>query len=162
MATSCTHERDVLAAAATEWARPEDAWLAAHAAACPDCLGAMAAVAAIREQVAHDLASARPAASAVAWWRLERRLREDRARAARRTLTVAHGVAGAAAAGAVLATAETLSPFFRPSLASAWAALTTRPDWLVLSPGWAVPLALMALAVAVLAPAAVYLGLGRD
>jgi hypothetical protein len=162
MATSCRHENDVLVAAATEWARPEDAWLAAHAAECPHCLDAMTAAVAMRERVAHDLAASRPVASAVAWWRLERRLREERAKAARRALTVAHGVAGAVAAGAVLATAETLSPFVRPAFASTWTALATRPDWFVLSHGWTVPLGLMTLAVALLAPAALYLSLGRE
>lgn len=162
MTGTCIHEKAVLVAAATGWCRPEDASLAAHAAECPRCLQAMVAADAIRDRVAHDLASARPASSAIAWWRLERRMREEHARAARRTLTVAHGVTGAVAVGAVLAAAEALSPFLRPSLASAWTVVANRPDWLVLSPGWTVPLGVMAVAVALLAPAAVYLGLGRE
>jgi hypothetical protein len=162
MPTSCRHEKDVLVAAASGWARPEDAWLAAHAAECPPCLDAMTAASAMRERVAHDLAESRPVASAVAWWRLERRLREERAKAARRALTIAHGVAGAVATGAVLATVEAVSPFLRPSLASAWAAFSIRPDWLVFSHGWTVPLGLMTLAVALLAPAALYLGFGKE
>lgn len=161
MAT-CRHERDVLAAAAAEWSRPEDAALAGHAAECPRCLEMMSAATAMRTQVARELADARVPSSAIAWWRLERRLREERAKTARRTLTVVHGVAGAVAAGVVLAVAGALAPFLLPTMTAAWKALASRPDWLVLSSGWTVPIGLMALALALLAPAAVYLGLGRD
>jgi hypothetical protein len=66
------------------------------------------------------------------------------------------------AAGVVLAAAEAFSPFMRPAFRASWSVITTRPEWLVLSPGWTLPLGLMALAVALLAHAAVYLGLGRD
>jgi hypothetical protein len=162
MSATCGRESDVLLAAATNWSRPEDASLAAHVAECPRCLEVTGAAAAVRESCAQDLATARVPSSAVMWWRLERRLREDRARAARRTLTVAHGVAGAVAAGAVLAATEAFTPFVRPLLSAGWAALAVRPDWMVLSPGWTLPLALMALALAVLAPTAVYLGIDRD
>jgi hypothetical protein len=162
MTRRCARENDVLRAAAGGWSRPEDQALAAHAAECARCLDVMTEAAAVRQACAHDLASARVPSSAVVWWRLERRLREDRARAARRALTVTHGVAGAVAAGVVLAAAEAFSPFLRPAFTAGWSVITTRPEWLVLSPGWTLPLGLMALAVALLAHAAVYLGLGRD
>lgn len=159
--TSCAREAEVLLAAAAGWSRAEDAALAAHAAECPRCVEVMAGADAVRESCARDLAAARVPSSAVVWWRLERRLREDRARAARRTLTVAHAISGAVAAGAVLAAAEAISPVVRPSLVAGWSALA-RPEWIVLSPGWTLPLGLMALALAVLAPAVLYLGIGRD
>jgi hypothetical protein len=159
--TSCAREAEVLLAAAAGWSRA-DAALAAHAAECPRCVEMMAGAEAVRESCARDLAAARVPSSAVVWWRLERRLREDRARAARRTLTVAHAISGAVAAGAVLAAAEAISPVVRPSLAAGWRALASRPEWIVLSPGWTLPLGLMALALAVLAPTVLYLGIGRD
>jgi hypothetical protein len=125
----------------------------------------MAEAAAIREEYARDFAAARVPSPAIIWWRLERRLREDRARAARRALTIAHGVAGAIIAGVVLAIAQAVLPPVRPALSAAWSAAVrmvgARPDWLELPASWNVPLALMVVLVLVLAPTALYLGLGH-
>jgi hypothetical protein len=161
----CPREENVLAAATRGWTSPEDIQIAAHAAECSRCVAVMTDAAAVREEYAGDLASARVPSPAVVWWRLERRLREDRARAARRALTIAHGVAGAIITGVVLAIAQAVLPWVRPAAGSAWSAavriLGGRPDWLELPASWNVPLALMVLLVMVLAPTALYLGLGR-
>ena len=163
--TRCRRETEIVLAAARHWSTPDDAALAGHAAECPRCLAVMAEAAALQEACARDLAAARVPSPAIVWWRLERRLREDRARAARRALTIAHGIAGAIIAGVVLALAQTLVPSVRPALTAAWSAairlLGSRPEWLALPDSWTLPVALMVLLVLVLAPTAVYVGLGR-
>jgi len=160
MAVTCAREAGIVEAAARGWTGPADAALAAHAAECPDCLEVMAAAEAMRIACAREVAAARVPASAVVWWRLERRLREDRARTARRMLTVAHGVAGAVVAGVAVAAGEVLLPVVRPAVAG-WtktaAALAAVPDWLTLAPGWTAPIAVTAAVLLVLAPTAAYL-----
>lgn len=160
MAAACSREAGIVEAAARGWSGDADAALAAHAAGCPRCLEVMAAAEAMRADCAREVAAARVPASAVVWWRLERRLREDRARTARRMLTVAHGLAGAVVAGVTLAAAQALLPVVRPALAG-WtktaSALASVPDWLTLAPGWVTPIAVMAGVLLLLAPTALYL-----
>ena len=161
----CPRERETLLAAARGWTGKDEEPLASHAAACPECLEVTAEVAAVRDECARDITSSHVPSSAIVWWRLERRLREDRARAARRALTVAHGVAGAIGAGAALGVAEAVTPVVRPALAATWSATMAlagaKPAWLSLPAAWSVPTVLMLLVVLVLVPTALYVGLGR-
>ncbi len=163
--TRCPREPEIVVAAARGWTGREDEALATHAAACSHCMGVMAAAMAVREECTREIAAAQVPSSAIVWWRLERRLREDRARAARRALTVAHGLAGAIGAGVAVAVIEAVTPTVRPALTAAWTAAIglagARPSWLALPSTLTVPAALMIAVVLVLAPTALYVGLGR-
>lgn len=175
----CTRERDVLLAAVRGWASAADADLAFHVAGCARCLELTAAAEAMRVRCARDIGAASPPSAAIVWWRLDRRIRVDRARAARRPLTLVHAIAGAVAIGLVLALAQVARPYLGSSLtvvagaakagasaALGWSAAARTfvlgPQAPVLDPQWIVPLALMALAILLLAPTIVYLGLAED
>src|SRR5918995_733222 len=95
---SCVRERDVLRAVALEWRDEDDAVLAAHVAACGRCAEVQAAADVLRAQHVRDAQAARVPSGAAMWWRLERRLRAERARRVQRTALILQAVVLASAA----------------------------------------------------------------
>lgn len=177
-AFECPRESDVVAAVLSQgldhgvvrrgfdggdW-RADDDELGAHASACEVCLEAATVARLVHEDaIAARRAVQVPSAGQV-WWRAAIRARGDVARQVERPLTWVHGLAGACAAG-VIATAAGVA---WPSIewGAAWVAAQS---WSVPAPAAdtarlaietlqrALPLALVAATVVILAPIAIYL-----
>lgn len=162
----CAREADVLRAAVGGWTGPGAEELTLHVAECARCVEVTAAAEAVREACTRDIGEARVPPSAVVWWRLERRLREDRARAARRPLTVVQGIAAAAGVGVTLGVLQVARPWMGAGVgavtATTSAAWATVSGWSSVASQWMLPLTLMAAVVLVLAPTALYLGLVEE
>jgi hypothetical protein len=100
------------------------------------------------------------------WWRLDRRLRLERARRAQRVTLALQAVVLAATAGAALAVLQIAGPWVAGSgdvLVHAvqrvvLALAGSSPDWAT----WTTPLALFAAAWLLLVPAALYLAVADE
>lgn len=103
---------------------------------------------------------AHPPAAGVVWWRAERRMRQEAARAAARPTTVMHALAVACAAGAAVALFQFLAPWLRQWMRTA-AGITQVFQWNVaeLTSSTTMMLAFVAVASLVVAPLALYVAL---
>jgi hypothetical protein len=97
---ACPREDELLAALQRGYV-PAD--LAAHAGGCGACGELRLVAEALLDDRAQALAEAPVPAAGTAWWRLQLRLRQDAAAAARRSLAVGQGVTLAAALALLLA-----------------------------------------------------------
>ena len=103
-AIECAREQDVVDAVATgRWPDRCDDDLRAHVAACAICADVAEVARALQEE--RDLAwsDARVPPSGRVWWRAEMRARQEAARRAAQPITVVQGIAGACAAGLLVA-----------------------------------------------------------
>lgn len=122
--------------------------LRAHAAGCPACGDLLVVAEALLEERREALAGAPVPASGLVWWRIERRERHERARAARRSIAavqvgvVGLGLAAAALLGGVgwvanlgMPTAETVARLALPAgvAAAAWLVLLPVAAYLALT-----------------------------
>ena len=107
----CPREQDILeAVAAGHWPQGCDAELRAHVEACPACADLATVAGALHEERQHAWQEARVPSAARVWWRAELRARREAARKATQPITLIQGLAGACAAGLVLAIIELTWP----------------------------------------------------
>ena len=98
--SDCPREPDVFEAAGCgRW--PDD--LRAHADACPVCADLVVVAAALHREMDEATHEAHVPTSGQVWWRAAMRRRTEAAAVAARPITLAQGVAGACAAGALAA-----------------------------------------------------------
>jgi hypothetical protein len=167
---SCSREPEVLRAGAREWRDAADGYVAAHVEECARCAEVRAAAELLRAHHLRELPSARVPSPAAMWWRLERRIREERARRLQRIALATHAVVLAAAAGGAAAVLQIVKPWLgRSSLGSsavaegAWQAATAMlTAWTQVASAWTLPIAIAAGAWALLVPAVLYLGLAKE
>ena len=151
---NCPRESEIYdAIAAARWPDACEEELRAHASSCADC----ADLVLITTSMAGDIPAAHVPTSGVVWWRIQRREREEAARAASRTITIlqASSIAAAIALaltilGGVSAMNASVRSWFSHALQ-----LTGTPQWDLVFLGAAV----MTLA---LAPVALYFAFSED
>jgi hypothetical protein len=168
----CSRERDVLRAVARRWRGEADAEVARHAAACSRCEAVRAAAELLRDEHAGIAQAAQVTPAAAMWWRLDRRLREERVARLQRLTLAAQAVTLAASAGVAVAVFQMLAPWLTGSdsaVRSTWDAglamltgWTRSASWADVASAWALPLTLIAVAWILLVPAVLYLGLADD
>ena len=168
----CSRERDVLRAVARGWRGNADPEVARHAAACPRCEAVRAAAELLRDEHARIAQAAQVTPAAAMWWRLDRRLRDERVARLQRLTLAAQAVTLAASAGAAVAVFQMVAPWLTRSegdVRSTWEAglamltvWTRSTPWTDVAAAWALPLALVAAAWMLLVPAVLYLGLADD
>ncbi len=163
----CAREADVLCAVGRGWRDGADAEVAEHVVSCPRCTEVRAAAELLCAQHVRDTVAARVPSSAVMWWRLDRRLREDHARRLQRIALATQAVVLAAASGGAVGVLQVAAPWLPGpgSVASdtwggvvwllgTWAQVTTS--------FWTLPAAIVAAAWLLLVPAALYLGFADE
>jgi len=151
---NCPRESEIYdAIAAARWPDACDEELRAHASSCAGC----ADLVLITTEMAADIPAAHVPTSGVVWWRIQRREREEAARAASRTITIlqASSIAAAIALaltilGGVSAMNASVRTWFSHALQ-----LTGTPQWDLVFLGAIV----MTLA---LAPVALYFAFSED
>lgn len=142
---------------------------AAHASACEVCREAATVARLLREEAISVRPDVQVPSAGQVWWRAAIRARMEIAQQVERPLTWVHGLAGACAAGVIAAAAGAAWPSIESGVAwmaaQSWsvpapAAETARLAVQTLQRG--VPLALVAAAVVILAPLAIYLATSDD
>jgi hypothetical protein len=116
-ATECTREQDAIdAVAAGRWPARCDDELRAHVAGCAICADVVTVARALQEE--HECAwrDARVPPSGRVWWRAEMRARREAAQRAAQPITFVQGIAGACAAGMVVALIGLVWPWVWESL----------------------------------------------
>lgn len=161
----CPREPEILRAAGRAWREATDADAAAHASTCPRCADVRAAAELLLADLARETQSARVPSGAAMWWRLERRLRHERARRMQRIALGLQAMVLACAAGVALAVLQIAAPWLDYSgaalqrwsgMISALAAFSNAVAT------WTLPVAMLTAAWLVLLPAAVYLWLVEE
>ena len=168
----CSRERDVLRAVARRWREDADAEVARHAAACARCEAVRAAAELLRDEHAHLAQAAQVTPAAAMWWRLDRRLRDERVARLQRLTLAAQAVTLAASAGVAVAVFQMVAPWLTRSngaVRNTWeagvamfTAWTRSTPWIDVTSAWALPLALVAAAWILLVPAVLYLGFADE
>ena len=168
----CSRERDVLRAVARRWRGDGDSEVARHAAACSRCEAVRAAAELLRDEHARIAQAAQVTPAAAMWWRLDRRLRDERVVRLQRLTLAAQAVTLAASVGAAVAVFQMVAPWLTRSdspVRNTWevglsmlTAWTRSTPWTDMATAWAMPLALIAAAWILLVPAVLYLGLADD
>jgi len=162
----CFREPEILLAVARGWRDRADTAVAVHAATCERCAEVRAAAELLRAAYLRDSGQARIPTSSAMWWRLDRRLRAERARRLQHVAMVVQAIALAAAAGVAVAVVQIVTPWVAESTdpaIHAWqTAANTVRTWAATSSGWLVPIALIVAAWALLVPAALYVGFARE
>jgi hypothetical protein len=149
--------------------RDWDEDLAAHVVACDVCHEAATVARLLREEALASRSNVRVPSAGQVWWRAAIRGRMEAVHAAERPMTWVHGLAGACAAGLVVALLGLVWPSIEGAVgwiaARSWsvpapAAETARLTMDILQRG--LPLALVAAAFVILAPLAIYLATFDD
>jgi hypothetical protein len=178
--TDCTHEPAVVDAVLRgQWAafldRPSgavtddgDDALIAHALACETCREVASIATLMHDDAERSRYEAHVPASGQIWWRAAIRARLDSTQAATRPITWLHGITGAAVIGVLLAVVSAAWPLVLPILDRGWSlavayfpsadAANAVANGLRLS----AMLGLVAAAVLLLAPLALYFALSDD
>jgi hypothetical protein len=167
----CAREADVLRAVARGWRAEADAEVAHHALECRRCAAVRAAAELLRADHVRMAQSAHVPPAAALWWRLERRLRDERVARLQRIALATQAITLAASAGAAVAVFQMVVPWLAPgsgirstweaglAMLTAWARSTS---WTDVASAWALPLALVAAAWILLVPAVLYLGFADE
>jgi hypothetical protein len=110
--------------------------------------------------------AARVPSSAAMWWRVERRVRDERARRLQRVALATQAIVLAATAGGAVAVLQIAAPWLpgaRGVAADAWrAAAALLGAGAQVTSAWTLPIAIVAAAWLLLIPAALFLGLADD
>jgi hypothetical protein len=168
----CSREPDVLRAVAREWRGDIDDEVVRHAAECPRCAAVRAAAELLRDEHARIAQAAHVPTAAAMWWRLDRRLRDERVARLQRLALATQAVTLAASAGAAVAVFQMVAPWVsRPGtgVSTTWeaglamlTAWTRSISWIEVASAWALPIALAAAAWILLVPAVLYLGFADE
>ncbi len=161
--TDCDRERDALEAVSRgRWPDGAGDDLRSHVARCPACTELVAVAVALQDDRRKLVRDAPVLRAEVAWWRAERRAREEAARAATRPIALAHAAAvvcaGVAAAALLGLLFSWLGPWLRGMGDLNPAGDTAAPalfDAASIGP-WVLPLAVGVGAWLVLVPVALY------
>jgi hypothetical protein len=150
----CPLEQETLAIVhAGRWPDSCDEASRTHIDACPVCGDIVRVAALVANDYQSSLRTARVPASGLIWWRTQRRMKQDAARAASRVITIVQAIAVAAgvavAMGIIVATSRAFA--FAPS---------DLPRTLLAQ--WGIPLLIALAAWLALAPVAVYLAVSKD
>ena len=122
--TVCKYEADVWEAVATgRWPDHVESPLSRHVRECASCADVVDVTSALLADAVTARAESAPPSSAIVWWRVQMRARQEAARAAERPLTVVHALAIACAAGLLVGLI---------GLAGAW--IREAAPWVVSSP----------------------------
>jgi hypothetical protein len=168
----CSREPHVLRAVARGWSGDADGEVARHAAGCLRCAAVRAAAELLRDEHMRLAQATHVPTAAAMWWRLDRRLRDERVARLQRLALATQAVTLAASAGAAVAVFQMVAPWaakpgsgvriaWEAALAmlAAWARTTA---WIEVASAWALPLALAAAVWMLLVPAVLYLGFADD
>ena len=169
MNLECAREQDVVSAVLSgTWPGRCDESLVTHAASCQVCRDVATVSLLLREDLDHSRIDVRVPAAGQVWWRAAVRARLESTQAAARPMTWMHAITGAIALGALLAVLTAVWPMVPGAwstvrtvavdVASSGEVTTAIADGLVRS----VMIGLVAAALLVLAPLAVYFALSRD
>ncbi len=165
----CTHEPAVVNAVLSgHWPRGCDEALVAHALDCEVCREVSAVATLIHDD--HDRAryEVQVPASGQVWWRAAVRARLDSTQASMRPMTWLHGITAAVAVGVLLAVAGVTWPMLMPLLERVWAMVAAYfPSADVASAvanglRLSAMLGLIAAAILIVAPLALYFALSDD
>jgi hypothetical protein len=109
----CPREADVLEAVSMgRWPECADAELVAHVTSCPTCTDVAGISFALHDDRLALTLSAPVPASAIVWWRAQRRARAEAARAAARPLTIVQGIGAVCGLAMLVAAVAFASPAF--------------------------------------------------
>jgi sugar phosphate isomerase/epimerase len=167
----CSREPHVLRAVARGWSGDADGEVARHAAECPRCGAVRAAAELLRDEHMRLAQATHVPTAAAMWWRLDRRLRDERVARLQRVALATQAITLAASAGAAVAVFQMVAPWIakpgsgdRTAWEAALAMLTAWPPttWIEVASAWALPLALAAAVWMLLVPAVLYLGLADE
>lgn len=162
---TCRREREVLRVVARDAGTPADPDVLGHAETCARCREVRAAAEALRAAWLQEAEAARVPPAAAMWWRLDRRVRLDRARRVQHATWVLHGLLVAAVLGAGIAVLQMTVPWLSGSgsvLAdTVQGTASVVGAWSEAPAGWAIAVALI-VAASLLVPAALYLGFADD
>jgi len=166
MRADCRGEAELMEAiVAGRWPRAVGPELRAHVAACATCAEIAAVAPALRDDFVDACRHAHVPAAGQVWWRAAVRARLDTAESAARPMTWMHGLAGAGAAGLLLALVAIAWPSVLGYAAPAFTSLLPRAgaiDARVSAPVMTllrqmVPLLVVVALCMLVAPVAVYL-----
>jgi hypothetical protein len=166
----CPREREVIDAVRSgRWPVPCDRELSAHVDGCPVCEELAVVAAAFAAEADVEWSKAEPVlpAASLVWWRAQRRARQEALRKATWPVRAAQCVAAASAAGLAAAAGGSAREWLAGHLAWVAERLPDAPPLtgtgvLDLPPPVQAALVLAAVAICVLAPAALYLGLADE
>ena len=165
----CTHEPAVVNAVLSgHWPRGCDDALVAHALECEVCREVSAIATLIHDDADRSRYETHVPASGQVWWRAAIRARLDSTQASMRPMTWLHGITAAVAVGVMLAVMSAAWPMLTPIVERGWTmaagyfptadVATAVANGLRLS----AMLGLIAAAILIVAPLAVYFTLSRD
>lgn len=165
----CAREADAFEVASLgRWPDRCDDELRAHVATCALCAEVVAVTGALQDERHHAIRDAQILRSDLAWWRAERRAREEAAQAAARPIALVHLAAVACAVIAALGLAGVAFGWLQAwtkgpgaFVAAIGAASSVFPDLTTLVQ-WSLPLILGLGAWLVLAPVVLYLTVADD
>lgn len=157
MTVECPREHDVVAAVLSRrWPDGCDEELRVHAAECGICRDTVAVASLLHDDGQAARRDVQVPAAGQVWWRAAIRARVEAAHAMERPMTWVHGVAGACAVGVLVALVGAAWPGIEGAAASVSATLILS----VLQRS--LPVTLVAVACAILAPLAIYLATSDD
>jgi len=151
---TCSRESEILdALQSARWPDACDDELRAHARSCAICADLLLVASAI----AADVPRAAIPTAGVVWWRMQRREREEAARAASRTITI---VQASSIAGAIALALTFLGGM--SAMSDTWRTWLARAVQLASVPQWNVTLLCAIVVSLALAPVALYFAMSED
>jgi hypothetical protein len=167
--TDCRREPAVVEAVLrSQWPERCDEELVAHALECETCREVAAIATLIHDDAERSRSETHVPASGQVWWRAAIRARLDSTHSATRPMTWLHGITAAVAVGVMLAVLGAAGPMLMPTLERVWGiAAAYFPSADVASAvanglRLSAILGLIAAAVLVVAPLALYFALSDD
>jgi len=152
---TCSRESEILDALMTgRWPNACEDELHAHAQSCALC----ADLVLVATAITNDVPEAHVPTSGVVWWRMQRRDREEAARAASRTITIVQAssiLAAIAVVLTILGGVSAMSASWRSGIAHALQLLNSLPQW-------GLPLLLTLALVLAAAPVALYFAMREE
>ena len=152
---TCPRESEILDALMTaRWPNACGDELPAHAQSCALC----ADLVLVATAITNDVPDAHVPTSAVVWWRMQRRERDEAARAASRTITIVQAssiIAAIAVVLTILGGVSAMSESWRSGIAHVLQQLNTLP-------GWGLPLLCTLALVLAVAPLALYFAVREE
>ncbi len=166
---NCPHESAVVEAVlAGRWPKPCDEALVAHAVGCDVCGEVVAITTLIHDDSERARSEVQVPASGQVWWRAAVRARLDSTQASMRPMTWLHGITAAVAVGVMLAVIGVTWPMLMPVLERLWTMVAgyfpSADVANAVANGLRVSamLGLIAAAILLLAPLALYFALSDD
>ena len=167
--TDCPHEAAVVNAVLSgHWPERCDNTLTAHALDCEVCREVASIATLIHDDAERSRYETHMPASGQVWWRAAIRARLDSTQAATRPMTLLHGITAAVAVGVMLAVIGVAWPMLMPALERGWTMVTAYfpsadvANAVASGLRLSAILGLIAAAILIVAPLAVYFTVSRD